>query len=442
MRDYKQTLDLLFNSFPMFQNIGAGAYKPGLENISSMLASMGDPHRSYPVLHVGGTNGKGSTAHTIAAVLQAAGYRTGLFTSPHLIDFRERIRIDGKMISEQEVVDFVERYGTDSNWKWNPSFFELTTAMAFEHFARHKVDVAVIEVGLGGRLDSTNVVTPCLSVITNISYDHVALLGDSLEKIAAEKAGIIKECTPVVIGECSDQYGVKEVFSRTALQMNSPVVYADEKPAFRKAETDESGIIYRGTCFGDIKSVLAGQCQRKNAATILCALKILCDNGWKISDDDVYRGFAGVCSLTGLAGRWMTARFKGVDIICDTGHNTGGWKYLSESLAAIDNLKMVIGFVTDKDVSGILDMMPRHANYYFVQASVRRALPASELAALASEYNLSGVVVPCVGDAVERVLADSSEGDTVFIGGSTFVVADFLSTVHHGRKLFKSGGVD
>lgn len=428
MRDYQQTIDFLYNSFPMFQNIGAGAYKPGLERMEAMLGTLGNPHRAFPVIHVAGTNGKGSTAHTLAAVLRSAGYKTGLFTSPHLVDFRERIRIDGEMIPKERVVEFVDSFGgvmpADG---MAPSFFELTTAMALDWFARSRVDVAVIEVGLGGRLDSTNVVNPVLSVITNISFDHVALLGDTLEKIAAEKAGIIKPGVPVVIGESADNPGVRKVFADKAAACEAPVVYADDKPRFESCTHTGGMILYRGTEFGDISGQLTGDCQLKNTATILCALRQLRESGWKISDADVARGFSDVCGLTGLAGRWMRSRIKGIDVICDTGHNVGGWQYLAPALAGISGLRMVIGFVNDKDVRGILSMMPRNARYYFAQAGVRRALPASELAGLAAREGISGRTFGSVREAVDAAVADSEPGDTVFVGGSTFVVADFLS---------------
>lgn len=427
MDRYKQTIDFLFNCFPMFGNIGEGAYKPGLGNIRAMLGALGNPQDAYPVIHVAGTNGKGSTAHTIAAILQSAGYRTGLFTSPHLVDFRERIRIDGVMISRSEVVDFMEKYGKAPEGGWQPSFFELTTAMAFDCFRRHNVDVAVIEVGLGGRLDATNVVNPCLSVITNISFDHVKLLGDTLEKIAYEKAGIIKSGVPVVIGESALFPEVRSVFAAKAEQEHAPAIYADDVPRFASAEWCQDGILYRGTCFGDIKGELSGACQMKNTATILCAVSELCELGWRIEREHVACGFANVCRLTGLAGRWMQSEIGGVRIICDTGHNTGGWQYLSESLSAIDNLAVVVGFVNDKDVDAILDMMPRGARYFFTQASVHRALAADELARLAARHGLVGETFPSVYEAVAAAIGKSQPGDTVFVGGSTFIVADYLA---------------
>lgn len=423
MSEYSDTISYLFSQVAMFQNVGAEAYKPGLHTTLSLAEAFGNPHKAFPAIHIAGTNGKGSTAHTIAAVLQAAGYRTGLFTSPHLIDFRERIRVDGEMISEEGVVDFMRRYRS-MGLKLAPSFFELTTIMAFDWFAMMGVDVAVIETGLGGRLDSTNIITPELSIITNISYDHMALLGDSLPQIAYEKAGIIKPGIPVVIGEADDPE-VKEVFADKAASEGSPIVFADESAAFASATPDKGFIHYASTPFGDIYGALCGECQKKNTATILRSLEALCKKGFAISDSHVRRGFKEVNTLTGLAGRWMIVGEK-PRIVCDTGHNTGGWKYLSETLSDIHGLKMVIGFVNDKDITGILSMMPRHATYYFTSASVRRALDADTLALLGREAGLKGEAYTSVEEAYKCALADSAQTDTIFIGGSTFVVADFL----------------
>ncbi len=429
MRDYQQTLDFLFNSFPMFQNIGAGAYKPGLDHITQLLGILGNPQNDYPVIHVAGTNGKGSTAHTLAAVLQSAGYCTGLFTSPHLVDFRERIRVNGRMIPRNKVVEFVERNADVSTPDgWRPSFFEFTTAMAFEYFAESKVDIAVIETGLGGRLDATNVVMPLLSVITNISFDHVNLLGDTLEKIAIEKAGIIKPGIPVVIGESAMHPEVRKVFADKAAECGAAIIYADDAPRFAEVDFQEGHLLYHSTAYGDIKGQLTGECQKKNTATILCAIDELCKAGLHITADDVANGFAHVSELTGLAGRWMQTELNGVKVICDTGHNSGGWLYLSEALGSISNLTMILGFVNDKDVSSIMSMLPRHARYIFTQASVRRALPADELAALACESGIKGRAIGNVAEAVSLAVAESKPGCTVFVGGSTFVVADYLAS--------------
>lgn len=421
--DYKQTIDYLFNQLPVFQNKGAGAYKPGLDTVTALSAMFGEPHKRLKTIHVAGTNGKGSTAHTLAAVLQSAGYKTGLFTSPHLLDFRERIRIDGEMIGEDEVTAFVESYLSRADGL-QPSFFELTTVMAFDYFARHGVDIAVIEVGLGGRLDSTNIITPLLSVITNISLDHTALLGNTLELIAGEKAGIIKPGVPVVIGEDS---GVRDVFSAKAGETGSEIIFAEDRAMFDGIVKTPLSITYKSTPWGDIEGELTGDCQTKNTATILTSLKKLSELGVKFTAGDVRRGFASVCSLTGLMGRWFKVSDEPLTI-CDTGHNPGGWQYLSQQLRDLKSrLHMVIGFVSDKDVSSILGMMPRDARYYFVRPSVERGLDANTLKNKAMAHGLEGRAFDSVAEGYEKALSEAEEGDMIFVGGSTFVVADLLT---------------
>ena len=425
--DYKQTIDYLFNQLPVFQNKGAGAYKPGLDTVTALSAMFGEPHKRLKTIHVAGTNGKGSTAHTLAAVLQSAGYKTGLFTSPHLLDFRERIRINGEMIGEDEVTTFVGSYLSRADGL-QPSFFELTTVMAFDHFARHGVDIAVIEVGLGGRLDSTNIITPLLSVITNISLDHTALLGNTIELIAGEKAGIIKPGVPVVIGEDS---GVRDVFSAKAGETGSEIIFAEDRAMFDGVVKTPLSITYKSTPWGDIEGELTGDCQTKNTTTILTALKKLSELGVKFTAGDVMRGFSRVCSLTGLMGRW----FKVADeplTICDTGHNPGGWQYLSQQLRDVKSrLHMVIGFVNDKDVSSILGMMPGDARYYFVRPSVERGLDANALKDKAMAHGLEGRAFDSVAEGYEKALSEAEEGDMIFVGGSTFVVADLLTLLKH-----------
>lgn len=427
--NYQQTLDFLFTQFPIFQNSGQSAYKPGLDNALALSSLFGDPHKQLRTIHIAGTNGKGSTAHTLAAILRSAGLRTGLFTSPHLVDFRERIRIDGEMISEDEVVDFVRRYRSlDSSL--HPSFFELTTIMAFEWFRRNNVDVAVIEAGLGGRLDTTNIITPDLSVITNISFDHMALLGNTLEAIAGEKAGIIKPGIPAVIGEASG--GVREVFARKAASVGAPVYFAEDYKLMESAEHTPDGWTFSGTPFGDLRGELAGDCQIKNAATIICAVLRLKEKGYPISDEAVGRGFSGVVGLTGLLGRWMKTGESPLTV-CDTGHNVGGWQYISRQLGAFPGRKhLVVGFVNDKDVSGVLSMIrdiPGELDIIFTRASVDRALPAAELAARAELAGLHGAVTDSVADACALARRNASPADMIFVGGSTFVVADFLRSL-------------
>ena len=424
MKEYNEAIEFLYTSMPMFQRVGASAYKPGLDTVKMLDDKFGNPHLKYKTIHIAGTNGKGSTAHTLAAILQSAGYRVGLYTSPHLVDFRERIRVNGTMISHEAVVDFVNRYRAMS-LNCHPSFFELTMAMAFEYFAREKVDIAVIETGLGGRLDSTNIITPIMSIITNISFDHTAFLGDSLKSIAGEKAGIIKPSIPIVIGEA---YGeVRDVFTHKALEQNSPIFFAQDEQRFAGVDYLDDGLLYRATQYGDIVGELMGDCQPKNAATILTALPLLEAQSLSITPQAVKEGFAHVTTLTGLMGRWMTLQ-RNPHVVCDTGHNVGGWEYLSRRLHSVeDTLHMVIGFVNDKDVSHILEMMPKTAKYYITNATIERAMLASQLAEIANQCGLIGKQYPSVEEAYNAALAAAQPSDTIFIGGSTFVVADLLT---------------
>lgn len=427
MTAYDDAIEFLYTRLPMFQREGAPAYKPGLDNVRLLDDIFGRPHTKYPTIHIAGTNGKGSTAHTIAAILQSAGYRTGLYTSPHLVDFRERIRVNGQMIPHGSVCDFVQRYKSMQP-ECHPSFFELTMMMAFEHFNREKVDIAVIETGLGGRLDSTNIISPILSIITNISFDHTAFLGNTLTEIATEKAGIIKPGIPVIIGEAKGE--VKDVFIMRASEEHAPIYFAEENGSYSSAEYIGGKLLYKGTRFGDITGELTGECQPKNSATILTAIERLIADGWEISEEAVKKGFMNVCGLTGLAGRWMTVSDTPL-VICDTGHNTGGWEYISRQLSALPGRKhMVIGFVNDKDISHILDMMPKDAQYYFTQASIPRALPAGELASIALAKGMKGEAYDTVAHAYRKALDNTTGSDTVFIGGSTFIVADFLTALH------------
>lgn len=424
--DYKETIEYLFNSAPLFQNIGAGAYKEGLYNTKVLDEHFAHPHLSFKTIHVAGTNGKGSCSHTIASVLQEAGYKVGLYTSPHLVDFRERIRVNGKPISEQYVIDFVEHERAFFE-PLHPSFFELTTAMAFKFFADEKVDVAVIEVGLGGRLDCTNIITPDVSIITNISFDHVQFLGDTLAKIASEKAGIIKPNIPVVIGETTPE--TKPVFISKAEEQNAPIVFAEEQDeVMGECLLAKGGFDYQTKTFGLITAELGGLCQTKNTRTIIEALKQLIGKGYRITRQNVADGFASVCKNTGLMGRWQKLSDK-PKVICDTGHNVGGIQYIVKQLELqeYDNLRIVMGMVNDKDISTVLGMMPKHAVYYFTQASVKRAMPCRDFKAKAAGYGLEGDAYPTVRQAYEAALHDASQNDLVFVGGSSFIVADLLS---------------
>ena len=424
--DYKETIEYLFNSAPLFQNIGAGAYKEGLYNTKVLDEHFAHPHLSFKTIHVAGTNGKGSCSHTIASVLQEAGYKVGLYTSPHLVDFRERIRVNGKPISEQYVIDFVEHERAFFE-PLHPSFFELTTAMAFKFFADEKVDVAVIEVGLGGRLDCTNIITPDVSIITNISFDHVQFLGDTLAKIASEKAGIIKPNIPVVIGETTPE--TKPVFISKAEEQNAPIIFAEEQDeVMGECLLAKGGFDYQTKTFGLITAELGGLCQTKNTRTIIEALKQLIGRGYRITRQNVADGFASVCKNTGLMGRWQKLSDK-PKVICDTGHNVGGIQYIVKQLELqeYDNLRIVMGMVNDKDISTVLSMMPKHAVYYFTQASVKCAMPCRDFKAKAAGYGLEGDAYPTVRQAYEAALHDASQNDLVFVGGSSFIVADLLS---------------
>ena len=408
--NYKDTLDYLYNSAPLFQQIGAGAYKEGLENTWALDEHFGHPHRSFRSIHIAGTNGKGSCSHTLAAILQEAGYKVGLYTSPHLIDFRERIRVNGQPVPEAYVIRFVEEERAFFE-PLHPSFFELTTAMAFRYFAEEKVDVAVVEVGLGGRLDCTNIIRPDLCIITNISLDHVQFLGDTLEKIAGEKAGIIKPGIPVVIGETTPE--TRPVFQKKAEEVGAPIHFAEE-------EVKE--------VHPDWEYELKGLYQEKNRRTLWAALPLLQEGGYQISESDIQAGFAHVVELTGLMGRWQKLQ-EHPTVVCDTGHNVGGIQYIAEQLRrqVFRQLHIVIGMVNDKDVRGVLALLPREATYYFTQASVKRALPAGQLASLAAEAGLQGTCYPDVPSAVRAAQKESLPEDFIFVGGSSFIVADLLA---------------
>ncbi|MBR1652059.1 MAG: bifunctional folylpolyglutamate synthase/dihydrofolate synthase [Alloprevotella sp.] len=428
--NYSETVAYLYNSAPLFQQKGAGAYKPGLQTTHSLDAYLGHPHRHFPAIHVGGTNGKGSTCHTLAAILQAAGLRVGLFTSPHLVDFRERIRINGQKMPEAYVVDFVERHRAFFE-PLHPSFFELTTAMAFRYFADENVDIAVIEVGLGGRLDCTNIITPLLSVVTNISLDHTALLGDTPEAIAREKAGIFKAGIPALVGETTP--ATRRVFAETAQAVGAPVAFAEDEREILAAHPGDDGLMhYETRSFGPIESQLTGLCQPLNANTVLCAVRLLRETPLSpaLTDENVRRGFRTVCDATGLLGRWQTLQQQPL-VIADTGHNAGGWDYLSRQLSGLASrpegrLFCLLGFAADKDVNAILPLLPPSATYLWTQASVDRAMKADVLAAKAQEAGLPGRSFRSVKHALATALREAAPQDAIFVGGSTFVVADAL----------------
>ena len=422
---YQETIEYLFNSTPLFQNVGKDAYKEGLENTLKLDEYFGYPHRTFKTIHVAGTNGKGSCSHTLAAILQSAGYKVGLYTSPHLVDFRERIRVNGEVISKEYVIDFVEQHRSFFE-PLHPSFFELTTAMAFNWFAMQGVDVAVIEVGLGGRLDCTNIISPDLCVITNISFDHIQFLGDTLAKIASEKAGIIKPKIPVVIGEIHPE--TESVFINKSDLESAPIHFAQRESSVQKAIfTPEGGITYHTTEYPLLKGQLGGYCQVKNTQTILTAVRILQEKGYHIEKEHVYQGFAEVCLLTGLMGRWQILQEQ-PKMICDTGHNKAGIEYIVKHLSAqvYRQLRIILGMVNDKDISGVLAMLPKEATYYFTKASVSRALSEEKVKELAQQAGLQGNTYPNVEEAVQAACSEAHPDDLIFVGGSTFIVADLL----------------
>lgn len=423
---YQGTIEYLYNQLPVYQKVGGSAYKEGLDNSLALDQYFDHPHRKYKTIHVAGTNGKGSVSHLLAAILQQSGYKVGLYTSPHLLDFKERIRVNGEKISEQYVVDFVAKHRQFFE-PIQPSFFELTMMMAFLYFADMHVDVAIIEVGLGGRLDSTNIIASDLSIITNISFDHTQFLGDTLEKIATEKAGIIKADTPVVIGEAKGE--VRQVFEGTANSVGTPIVFAEDQNIILSSIKTASGWLFDVKNYSHhIKGELAGYAQPKNAATVLCAISELQRIGYDIPTKAVYNGFAYVTELTGLMGRWQILQKSKPKIICDTGHNSAGIKYIAEQLNTerFNKLHFVLGMVNDKDISSVLALLPKNAIYYFTRASIPRALNEEELQKIAANAGLEGSAYPTVAKAVNSARERAASEDLIFIGGSNFIVADAL----------------
>jgi dihydrofolate synthase / folylpolyglutamate synthase len=425
--NYSETLEYLYQSLPMFHRIGAAAIKPDLTNTLALCAYLGNPHHRFRTIHVAGTNGKGSTSHMLAAILQSAGYRSGLYTSPHLKSFTERIRINGEEIGQQAVVDFVAAHRAFLE-ALQPSFFEMTVGMAFDYFAAQRVDVAVIEVGLGGRLDSTNVITPELSLITNISFDHQALLGNTLAQIAREKGGIIKPGIPVVVSERQPE--AAEVFQSLAEQQRAPLRFAADHYQLTsqgihdgklRTEVRREGVPF----LSQLECELTGAYQLKNVAGVLQAVEVLNGIGFALSEAAVRQGIGQVSTLTGLKGRWQTLSTDPL-VVCDTGHNEDGIRAVMEQIRSTKHgqLHMVLGVVNDKDLSRILPLLPPEAKYYFCQPNIPRALPASMLQEAALQYNLQGKVVPDVNQAIAQAKAQAEPADLIFIGGSTFVVAE------------------
>jgi len=456
---YKETIDYLYQHLPMFSRIGAAAYKADLHNTIALCKALDNPHQKFKSIHIAGTNGKGSTSHMLAAILQQAGYKTGLYTSPHLKDFRERIKINGEMVSEDFVVEFTERTMKLSQ-EIQPSFFELTVAMAFEYFAQEKVDIAVIETGLGGRLDSTNIITPVLSVITNIGYDHMNILGNSLEEIASEKAGIIKPNIPVVIGETIPE--TRPIFINKAKELNAPILFASE-------EYEVSNIVNNSlTLCCDVRSTahdctesfvldLNGRYQTKNLCTVLCAEGVLFKKGFPVKNEDEKFAYANTKKLTGLFGRWDVIRESPL-IVLDVAHNEDGIRKIIEQLA-IDNGQLatgdgqlatgdwqsamgnkqggkhfVLGVARDKDHGKILSLFPKEATYYFTNAHIPRALPCEELKEMAYGYGLKGIAFNDVNDAIKAALQNAGPEDRIIVCGSVFVVGEVDVEMFVGAK--------
>jgi len=428
--NYAETIEYLYSLLPIYQRVGAPAYKPGLENIKKLCEVLGNPQNDFPSIHIAGTNGKGSTSHYLASILQSAGYKNvGLHTSPHLKDFRERIKINGKLISEEEVIEFVAN-NKNIIETLDCSFFELSVSMAFYFFAKYHCEIAVIETGLGGRLDSTNIITPILSVITNISFDHMATLGDTLEKIAFEKAGIIKPGVPVVIGETQTE--TKPIFINKAKECNSPIYFADAIYSAKPSNENNSILVVdilknNKDHIKGLHSELPGLYQLKNIQTVLCATDRLKEAGYIINDESIRNGLANVVTQTGLLGRWQTLSISPLTI-ADTGHNEAGIKEIVQQLKTIPYKKLhfVFGVVKDKDPALVLDLLPKDAIYYFCKADIPRALDEDELMQIASGFGLKGTAYPNVKEALESARSNASENDMVFIGGSTFVVAEAI----------------
>jgi dihydrofolate synthase/folylpolyglutamate synthase len=428
---YKETIQYLYDALPVFHRTGKAAYKANLDNSVLLDSHFGYPHKKYQTVHVAGTNGKGSVSHIIASVLHSAGYKTGLYTSPHLFDFRERIRVNGLEIPEQKVVDFVEENRTFIE-KLRPSFFEITSAMAFWFFADERVDVAVIETGLGGRLDSTNIITPTLSVITNIGFDHTEFLGDSLDKIASEKAGIIKLGIPVVIGEKHEQ--TTGIFIAKAKESHSPLFFAEDCLKVLSSENKQGKQRFtfaslNSDLFPDVEFTasldLEGNYQSKNIVTALAALAVLRKQSFEIGVEAIQNGLADAAANTGLKGRWQILK-RNPTVICDTGHNAHGLNHTMKQLQEqdYDRLFFILGVVADKDLDSVIPLLPEKAYYFFTQASIPRAMNAAILAKQCMAAGLNGEIVATVDEAARKALAKASANDLIFIGGSTYVVGE------------------
>ena len=430
MKTFAEVIEYLFARLPMFTRDGASAINPDVDKTLLFCQALGNPQDQFKSIHIAGTNGKGSTSHMLASVLAASNLKTGLYTSPHLVDFRERIRINGEMIPQQWVLDFVNTH-LDFIEKEKPSFFEVTVAMAFDYFAKEKVDIAIIEVGLGGRLDSTNIIQPELCVITNIGMDHMNLLGDTLVEIAGEKAGIIKPNVPVVISE--KQPEIEHVFLEKAKQGNSPIFFAEDYYEVHQVEKRQPGMDITVENKRDQESHtwhldLAGSYQKKNILGVLTAIDQLNLMGYGLFEENIQKGLANVQESTGLRGRWQTLSTDPW-IICDTGHNEDGIKAVVRNLSTLNfnNLHFVMGAMKDKDLSHILPLLPKQATYYFGAPNMPRAMKAADLAEMAHSFGLKGMDYPSIDAAYEAARNNYQENDLIFIGGSTFVVAEVLT---------------
>lgn len=435
--NYTETCNYLFYKTSNFESQGKGGYKEGLDTIKALDEHYEHPHHDFKTIHVAGTNGKGSVSHTLAAILQVCGYKVGLYTSPHLADFSERIRVNGQPIDQDYVTQFVES-GKDFFEEIKATFFDITTIMAFSYFQEKDVDIAIIEVGLGGRLDSTNIITPLVSVITNISLDHTQLLGASVEQIAMEKAGIIKKGIPVVIGEAIPE--TRMVFDAIAQEANAPIVYAEDRHSIVKATMlNEGGMLYETDNGMRFKSELMGKFQEKNINTVaavcqeLMILGYLCDvkipENVALIQKEMEDALMNVCELTGLQGRWQKIQ-DNPTIVCDTGHNIGAWEYLSKMLSEVkcNQMHIVFGMVEDKDIYGVMSLLPKNAIYYFTKGSTKRAMSEQSLQVFGAQFELAGMCYPTVSEAIEDAMKNAQKDDFIFVGGSNYVVADFLKT--------------
>lgn len=436
---YQETCNWLFNQTANYESQGQSGYKASLDNMLKLDEHYNHPHRRFKTIHVAGTNGKGSVSHTLSALLQVCGYKVGLYTSPHLIDFKERIRINGRPIDEDYVIRFVEN-GMMEFEEVGATFFEITTELAFNYFKDSDVDIAIIEVGLGGRLDSTNIITPLFSIITNISLDHTQILGSSVEQIAIEKGGIIKESVPVIIGEADEL--TRPVFEMLAQEKHAPIVFAQDSKEIISAEfvPQNSEIIYKTEHLGIFKGQLCASCQIQNTRTILEAAHELCKQGYLYFPQnpeqqiavrkEIGEAFLRVANITGLQGRWQKVKDHPT-VICDIGHNAGAWQYLSKQLEAVkcNQMHIVFGILDDKDIYGVMSLLPKNATYYFTRAKTKRAMSEQSLMVFGQQFGLSGTSYSTVKEAFSAALADATPDDFIFVGGSNYVVAEFLETL-------------